>query len=110
MTSAHRRQRGNETQNLATDWFRGHGWPHAESAGSGRAGTDVLGMPGLCVEVKGRRDFVPTVWLRQHQGLAVPSVVVWRPDGYGQARIAEWPMMVTLGFGTQLLRGAGYGG
>jgi hypothetical protein len=109
VTSAHRRQRGNATQNMVAQWFRENGWPHAESTGSGRAGTDVLGMPGLCVEVKARRDFTPTIWLAQHTGLAVPSLVVWRPDGYGPARLPDWPMMLRLEDGTQLLRGSGYG-
>jgi hypothetical protein len=116
MVSAHRRQRGNDTQNMVAGWFRENGWPHAESTGSGRGGTDVLGMPGLCVEVKARRDFTPTVWLAQHDGrswrangLAVPSLVIWRPDGYGPARLADWPMMLRLGDGTRLLRNAGYG-
>jgi Recombination endonuclease VII len=35
--------------------------------------------------------------------------VAHRPDGYGPARIAEWPVTLTLADFTRLLRDAGYG-
>jgi len=117
-----RKQRGSETQSAVALWFKAHGWPYAESTGAGRNGTDVTGMPGLLVEVKARRDLNLTTWLKQHDqeslqvaahgppGTWLPRCfIVHRPDGYGPARIAEWPVTMRLDDFTALLHEAGYG-
>jgi len=82
--------------------------------GAGRGGTDVTGMPGLLVEVKARRDLNLPEWLRQHTNSSVAGamrlpLVVHRPDGYGPARVAEWPVTMRLDDFTALLHEAGYG-
>lgn len=108
-TVASRKRRGSETQNAAADWFRTHGWPHAESAGAGRPGVDVLGVPGLSVEVKGRRAFSPLAWIRQARQQPGVAVVVLRCDGQGPATVADWPVVLRLADLTELLHAAGYG-
>ena len=114
MVSRYRQHRGSETQTAVARWFAGHGWPFAEPVGAGRSGSDVLGLPGLLCEVKARRDLSLTTWLRQHandvqvaQGRF--AFVVHRPDGYGPARVAEWPVTMRLDDFTALLHEAGYG-
>ena|SRR5207302_7539917 len=106
-----RRRRGGDTQNAVARWFAGAGWRNAESAGAGRRGTDVTGMPGLHVEVKARRELEPMNWIRQAIRSADGDLpfVVWRPDGLGNGSIAHWPVMLTLGEFTLLLRRLGYG-
>ena len=109
-----RKQRGHDTERAVAGWFAAHGWPYAEPVGAGRNGTDVTGMPGLLVEVKARRDFTATVWLRQHTNnlteMSPPlPLVVWRPDGYGLGTLAAWPVMMRLDDFTALLHAAGYG-
>jgi hypothetical protein len=111
--------RGKATQLIAAEWFAKTGWPFAEAVGSGRGGTDVTGMPGLLVEVKAEAGWRPTTWLRQHaqteldrSGLARPTplvLAVQRPNGYGPATVAEWPVIMRLDRATWLLREAGYG-
>jgi len=62
-------------------------------------------------EVKARRDLNLTTWLKQHAltgGTALPFIV-HRPDGYGPARIDEWPVTMRLDDFTALLHQAGYG-
>lgn len=110
MSNQSRKDRGMETQKLVTLWFRARGWPHAESAGSGRPGVDVLGMPGLAPEVKARRQLNLTAWLKQAKAQPGLPFVVHRPDGYGEARLADWPVTMRLEDFTQLLHDAGYGG
>jgi len=79
-------------------------------------------MPGLLVEVKARRDLNLPAWLKQHDkeylqdlktglpGTWLPHVLlVHRPDGYGPARVAEWPVTMRLDDFTSLLHEAGYG-
>jgi hypothetical protein len=104
-----RKQRGHETETTVSAWFKLNGWPYAEPVGAGRNGTDVTGMPGLTIEVKARRDFVPTQWLKQHALSPVPAFVVWRPDGFGPAAIGSWGVMMRLDDFTSLLHAAGYG-
>jgi hypothetical protein len=106
-----RKQRASDTQTIVARWFAGEGWPFAEPVGAGRPGTDVTGMPGLCVEVKARRQLDLTGWLRQHasNGRGGLPFVIHRPDGYGPARIADWPVTMRLDDFTRLLRQAGYG-
>ena len=104
-----RKRRGAQTQTAVARWFAGHGWPYAESAGAGRVGSDITGVPGLAIEVKARRDFTPLAWLRQARtGKGLPFVV-FRPDGLGPANIASWGVLITLEEHTALLRAAGYG-
>lgn len=64
-------------------------WPHAESTGSGRNGRDITGTPGVAFEVKTaddfKRDFKPTIWMRQARANASADVpvVVYYPRGIG---------------------------
>lgn len=109
MPSASRRLRGAATQNAVAEWFRGHGWPYAESTGSGRGGADITGLPGLACEVKARRDFEPVAWIRQAAKTRGLSFVVWRPDGSGPETVGSWPVMLPLDQLTELLLAAGYG-
>ena len=109
MTAASRKQRGSQTQTTVARWFAAHGWPYAESAGSGRPGSDITGIPGLACEVKARRGFSPLAWIRQAtNGHGLPFVV-HRPDGMGPATVAEWPVTLRLSDFTTLLQTAGYG-
>lgn len=109
MPGQSRKRRGSETQSAVARWFTDHGWPYAESAGAGRQGSDITGIPGLACEVKARRDLNLLAWLRQAAtGNGVPFVV-HRPDGLGPAAVAGWPVTMRLADFTQLLHDAGYG-
>lgn len=109
-TNATRKARGQRTQNLVAGWFRDHGWPYAESAGAGRTGSDVTGMPGLACEVKARTGFSPLAWIKQARaggkGLAF---VVFRCNGQGEQSIGDWPVLLRLADFTELLIAADYG-
>lgn len=98
------------SQKVVADWFRESGFPFAESAGAGRSGSDIIGVPGLRVEVKARRAFSPLAWLRQtHEttGDGLPFVV-FRCDGQGEANVGEWGVLLRLDTMTNLLKEAGY--
>jgi hypothetical protein len=109
MTTASRKRRGSETQATVAQWFAANGWPYAESAGAGRTGSDITGIPGLACEVKARRALNIPAWLRQAaNGHGLPFVV-HRPDGMGPAVIGKWPVTMRLEDFTRLLHDAGYG-
>ena len=105
-----RKARGMRSQKVVADWFKEHGWVHAESTGSGRSGSDILGVAGCNIEVKARRAFNPLAWLRQAEtgGEGLPFVV-FRCDGQGEANVGQWGVLFTLENATTLLRQAGYG-
>lgn len=109
--SQHRKHRGYESQRIVADYLRENGWPYAEPTGAGRQGTDVTGVLGVDVEVKARRALDLTGTTRQQAERIADGVVpvaVIRPDGYGPARIAEWPALLPLSVLVALLREAGY--
>lgn len=110
MPSHHRKHRGYATQRLVAQWFAKRGWPFAESTGAGRSGVDVTGLPGLSAEVKATAGDVTGALRQAHsnRGEGLPFVV-WRPNGYGQERIASWPVILRLDDFTELLHAAGYG-
>lgn len=111
MSNASRKARGAETQRLVAGYWNENGWPWATDAGAGRSGSDLLNTPGIKAEIKARRGFDLSAWLRQASkapghGLAL---VVQRPDGFGPATIGDWPMILRQEDGLILLRRAGYG-
>ena len=110
MASQSRKHRGYRSQAVVAAWFRDSGFPFAESAGAGRSGSDVIGVPGLKIEVKARRAFSPLAWLKQAKdapGEGLPFVV-FRCDGQGEANVGQWGVLVTLDEFTDLLKQAGY--
>lgn len=93
-------------------------WPSAESAGSGRNGSDILGTPGVVWECKTAREFRPLEWCRQARGhtaffaLGQPvdwPVTVYFPDGLGAKGAGEAIAMMPLREMVGLLMQAGYG-
>lgn len=111
MSNHSRVQRGLKSQDIVAKYFAAHGWPYALSAGSGRQGSDVTGVPGLDIEVKARRGINVAMAMKQlrerHQEGVLP-VAVLRLDGQGESHIADWPAIVPLGVFLDLLKAAGY--
>ncbi len=110
--SSHSRvARGLKSQDIVAKYFAANGWPYALSAGSGRQGTDVTGVPGVDIEVKARRGINVAMAMKQlrdrHQEGLLP-VAVLRLDGQGESHIADWPAIVPLGVFLDLLKAAGY--
>jgi hypothetical protein len=122
MSDARGRALQNALANYLTQW-----WPHAESAGAGRQGTDVLGTPGVVWECKTARnfkaDFRPVQWVEQSKrhkmfgdvmpnGQVVPEVpiTVYFPNGVGIAKTEHALGIMPLHVLMQLLKKAGYTG
>jgi len=102
-------RRGKDTQNRLAEYLAAHGWPHAQSTGSGRNGSDVTGTPGISWECKARSDFNPVGWLKQAQQSAGLPIAVYRPNGVGP-HPDKFIAMVPLSDLVPLLLAAGYGG
>ena len=96
------------TQKVVAQDFAVNGWPWAESAGAGRNGEDILGVPGLSVEVKARTGFNPLAWVKQpekHNGL---PFAIMRCNGQGEDA-GEYIVLIKLKNFYPLLHAAGYG-
>jgi hypothetical protein len=120
------RARGNALQNALARYLSAW-WPHAESAGAGRNGSDVLGTPGVVWECKTavdfKRDFRPAAWVRQSMGFKPNQahsealaaslsrdlpIVVYFPPGVGETRTEHAMAIVPLHVMMQVLQEAGY--
>lgn len=97
MSTQSRKARGMRTQLVVATSLRTL-WPLADSTGAGRPGQDILNTPGYALEVKARRAFRPTEWLRQarHNAAGLRPAVIFRPDGLGECSIDEWGVLMTL--------------
>ena len=110
MTTQHRKQRGMRTQLLVAEHLRANGWPHANSAGSGRSGCDILETPDIAVEVKARANLDPLAWVKQAEKDADGRLpfAVFRPNGMGETP-GRYVAFLRLDDLVSLLRAAGYG-
>lgn len=105
MSSASRRQRSRETEQIVADRLK-EVWPYADRRPASLPGSDILNTPGWDVEVKARRDLNLTAWLKQatqRAGEDLP-VVIHRPDGYGPERIDQWPVTMPMWVFVTLMR------
>lgn len=116
-TSQSRKHRGYRTQRMVAEWFQRNGWPHAESTGAGRAGTDITGLVGVDdIEIKATSSFSNRGVLEQIRARLVDNSGEWpvyfavhRVNGTGEATIADWPVITDLKTMTLLLKLAGFG-
>lgn len=84
------RARGHATETAVARWLRTNGHPDAATSRSalGHSGTrqpgDIIGVPGVCIEVKAGQRPAWAAWLRQTVDQTPPSdvpVLVWRRPG-----------------------------
>ena len=82
--SQHRKHRGYRTQKVVADYLK-RWYPYAESAGAGRTGSDVIGIP-FDIEVKARTGFQPLEAIKQLKLRKSDKLgfVVMRMNGQGE--------------------------
>jgi hypothetical protein len=104
--------RGRKAQRLAAELLQRTLFPAARSVEASLPGKDILGTPGLSIEMKATSQADLTGALRQASRNAdtgdVP-VVVYRPLGYGPERINDWLVAFRFGDAIDVLGRAGYG-
>jgi hypothetical protein len=106
-----RGDRARQTEFAVADDLRAEGVLHAEAGPRSTRGSDVLGWPGVNVEVKATETASPGVWLEQVNRRARPGelpLVLYRPRGSGPSNIDQWPATVPWGVMKDLLRSAGH--
>ena len=112
MASQSRKHRGYKTQRVIASYLAQF-WPYAESAGAGRAGKDVTGVPFDC-EVKARNGFQPKSYLDQvKQRTSVSgelgfAVLRLNGQGDGEQSIKDYAVIMRFEDLVELLIKAGY--
>ena len=105
--------KGRATENQAVEWLRSKGWIHAERrhlAGSEDMG-DVVGIPGMCIEVKSAATWAPVRWLREteaereNSGASVAFCMA-RPKG--GTNVDDWVILMTPAQLLDLLEDTGW--
>lgn len=106
-----RKHRGYKSQKIVAEYLAANGFGYAESAGAGRTGSDITGTVGIDWEVKARRGLNLNALLQQlsDRENGDLGIGVIRPDGYGEAKITQWPAVLPLASLVWLLREAGFG-
>jgi hypothetical protein len=107
MASQHRKHRGYRTQKVVAEFLQ-KWFPYADSAGAGRQGSDITGVP-FDIEVKARSAFQPKEWLDQARKRSDGklSVVVMRFNGQGEDA-GEYGAMLRFSDLIQLLNKVDY--
>lgn len=97
--SRSRIQRGRETEFLVAEYLRQF-YPDVYATNKSAPGVDVANTGRLAIEVKATRGLNLLAALDQAHvrstGSDIP-IVIWRPNGYGLARIENWVVALRLG-------------
>ena len=93
--SQHRKHRGYRTQKVVAEYLK-QWYPHAESTGAGRQGSDITGVP-YDIEVKAVKKFSPLAWIKQNKERKSHKLgfVVLRSNGQGE-RAEDYVMLMPL--------------
>jgi hypothetical protein len=109
--ATHRVSRGRISQVWVADLVAERLGFDATSNPASLPGKDILGTPGLSIEVKATGEFDMLAALRQAEANAEEGDVpmaVYRPRGYGEEKLDYWPLIIRLSDMLALLRKAGY--
>lgn len=65
MSGAMSRRKGADAERQVVNWLRTNGLPYAERRGAGFEASDIIGCPGVTIEVKNRAEMRLPSWVRQ---------------------------------------------
>lgn len=104
--------RSREADDIMAEWLKKHlGFSKAKRTPASLSGVDIQNTPGLAPEGKATGKFNIMASLRQAVKNAKNGdlpFVYYRPNGFGEAKIAEWPIILRNDDFTELLKKAGY--
>jgi len=90
--------RGRKSQQIAAEYLHTV-FPEAEGIAASLPGRDILRTPGWAIEVKATKEFNPTAFMKQAMANCGDdwAFSIYRPKGYGEAKVGEWIALTTLG-------------
>lgn len=95
--ATHRVSRGRKSQEIAAEYLKPV-FPDARGIAASLKGRDILETPGYAIEVKATKDFNPTTFMKQAVANSNGDwpFSIYRPRGYGPAKVDLWVAMTTL--------------
>jgi Holliday junction resolvase len=93
---ARERRKGNVAEQAVARYLQSHGYPLAMSSRASRGGTqlgeDIIGIHGISIEIKNRRDIDISAALRQtfQQSNGQIPVLIVKPYGIGLESVGDW--------------------
>lgn len=106
-----RQARGRESEFIIARLYQKYGAPLAEAVPKFLPGRDVRKVPHVAPEVKSAVGFDVIAWTKQAKKNALPDevpVIHYRPNGYGESKINDWPVIMRTEDFMKLLVAAGY--
>lgn len=106
--------RSRESEALVAEYLRPL-YPSAERVAASLPGRDILGTPGVALEVKAVQNLVKAPGLKAalrqaHRNAAGDlAAVVARMTGDGPANVGDWPVVLRFADFVELLRRAEFG-
>ena len=107
-----RRQRGRDSEKIVADYLVRQGFITAHVTSMAAAGSDVLGIPNLDIEVKARAGLPISetmAQLKRRRSTTGLGVGVLRMNGQGAQSIGDWVAILTFDDLIYLLKASGYG-
>ena len=107
-----RRERGRETEKLVAQYLVRHGFEGAHVTSMAASGSDVLGIEGLDIECKARKNFDPAGTMAQLRARAKETgmgVAVMRLENQGEKSVGNFLCFLRFDDLVYLLKASGYG-
>lgn len=107
-----RKVRGRASEAIVAQYLVHHGFETAHITSSSAAGSDILGIEGLDIEIKARKKFDPALamaQLRRRSREGGLGVAILRLNGQGEKSIDDWVGCIRLADLVYLLKASGYG-
>jgi hypothetical protein len=92
-----RQERGRESEFIVARLYQRYGALAAEAVPKFLPGRDIRRVPNIAPEVKSAAGFQPISWTKQAKKNALPDeipVVHYRPNGYGESKVDDWPVLL----------------
>jgi hypothetical protein len=92
-----RQARGRESEFIIARLYQRFGASLAEAVPKFLSGRDIRKVPQVAPEVKSAVGFDVVSWTKQARKNALPDefpVVHYRPNGYGESKIDDWPVIM----------------
>lgn len=112
MSGAMARRKGAQAERDVINWLQTVGFPHAERRGSGFEASDVIGIPGLTIEIKNQArlnlgDWVDQLTKEMAADGNTTGVVIHKR--IGRVNPGDWYATMPASVIAALLVEAGYG-
>lgn len=92
-----RQLRGRESEFIIARLYKRYGAKYAEAVPKFLSGRDIRNVPYIAPEVKSAVGFDVVAWTKQAKKNALPEeipVVHYRPNGYGESKLNDWPVIL----------------